>query len=155
MSSPRLQRVPGVAGAPYVGALLRLAHQAARARLLQGLAERGLDDINEAHFSLFQYPGCDGLRPGALAKQLGVSKQALNHLLGQLERLGYLERRRAPESGHTLIHYTERGWLVFESNIATIRQLEAAWQRQLGKQRFADLKQALRELTGMSAKDSR
>ena len=154
MSSVRSKKVSGSANAPYVGALLRLAHQVARSRLLQGLVDRGLGDIDAAYFSLFQYPAIDGMRPIALAKQLGVSKQALNHLLGQLEKLGYLQRRRDPESGHTLIHYTERGWLAIESNIASVRQLEAEWQRQLGKQRFADLKETLRELTGFQ-KDRR
>jgi hypothetical protein len=32
-----------------------------------------------------------------------------------------------------------------------MRQLEADWHRQLGKQRFADLKAALKELTGLSS----
>lgn len=150
MSSARVKKISGIEKAPYIGALLRLAHQVARSRLLQALAERGMDDINEAYFGLFQYPPIDGMRPAALAKQLGVSKQAMNHLLGQLEKLGYLQRRRERENGHTAVHLTERGWLVVESNVATIRQLEADWQRQLGKRRFADLKAALQELIGFS-----
>jgi DNA-binding MarR family transcriptional regulator len=116
--------------------------------MLKALAERGLGDINQAHFGLFQYPPIDGMRPIDLAKRLALSKQALNHLLGQLEKLGYLHRRREPPNGHTAVYLTERGWLVVESNVATMRQLEADWQRQLGKQRFADLKAALQELTG-------
>ncbi len=148
MSSARLKRIPGISEAPYIGALLRLAHQVARSRLLQALAERGLADINEAYSGLFQYPPIDGMRPSALAKRLGISKQALNHLLGQLEKLGYVKRRREGETGHVVVRFTERGWRVIETNIATIRQLEANWQRQLGKQRFANLKDALRELTG-------
>jgi hypothetical protein len=35
-----------------------------------------------------------------------------------------------------------------------MRQLEADWQRQLGKQRFADLNAALRELTGFGSSPS-
>lgn len=145
-------KIPGVEDAPYIGALLRLAHRQVRSRLLQALAERGLGDINEAYFSLFQYPPIDGMRPAALAKHLGMSKQALNHLLGQLEKLGYLERRREAGDAHTTVHLTDRGWLVVESNVATIRELEAEWSRQLGKRRFADLKAALQELTGFSRK---
>jgi DNA-binding MarR family transcriptional regulator len=144
-----MKKIPGLEKAPYIGALLRLAHQVARSRLFQALAERGLYDINEAYFGLFQYPPIDGMRPAALAKQLGVSKQALNHLLGQLEKLGYLERRREADGGQTTIHLTERGWRVVESNVASVRQLEADWERQLGKRRFAELKAALRELTGL------
>jgi hypothetical protein len=41
-----------------------------------------LDDINPACAALFQYPPIDGMRPSELAKRLGISKQALDHLLG-------------------------------------------------------------------------
>ena len=150
MSSARLKRIPGAEEAPYIGALLRLAHQEALSRLLKVLAERGLGDINQAHFGLFQYPPIDGMRPIDLAKRLGISKQALNHLLGQLEKLGYLQRRHEQPNGQAAVHLTERGWLVVESNVATMRQLEADWRRQLGKQRFADLKAALKELSQVS-----
>ena len=150
MSSARLKKIPGIENIPYIGALLRLAHQEAVSRVLQVLAERGLGNINQAHSRLFQYPPIDGMRPADLAKRLGVSKQALNHLLGQLEKLGYLRRSREEGNGHTAIYFTERGWLVLESTIATMRQLEADWQRKLGKRRFADLKETLRELTGFS-----
>jgi DNA-binding MarR family transcriptional regulator len=150
MSSPRLKRIPGIEDAPFIGALLRLVHQKAVSRLLTALAEKGLGDINRAYFGLFQYPPIDGMRPIDLAKRLGMSKQALNHLLGQLEKLGYLERRHEQPNGHATIHLTERGWLVIESNVVTLRQLEADWRRQLGKERFADLKAALKELSGAS-----
>ena len=150
MSSPRLKRIPGIEEVPYIGALLRLAHQEALSRLLKALADRGLGDITQAYFGLFQYPPIDGMRPIDLAKRLGMSKQALNHLLGQLEKLGYLQRRHGQPNGHAAIYLTERGWLVVESNVVTMRQLEADWQRQLGKKRFADLKAALKELSGVS-----
>lgn len=147
MSSTRLKRIPGIEDVPYIGALLRLAHQEVQSRLLQALADRGLGDINQAYFGLFQYPPIDGMRPIDLAKRLGISKQALNHLLGQLEKLGYLQRRHAQPNGHAAVYLTERGWLVVESNVATMRQLETDWRRQLGKERFADFKAVLKELS--------
>ena len=73
------------------------------------------------------------MRPADLAKRLGVSKQALNHLLGQLEKLRYLQRRREQGNGHIAIYFTKRGWLVLESTIATMRQLESDWQCMLGQ----------------------
>ena len=148
MSSTRPSKIPGMEKAPYIGALLRLAHQEASSRMLQALAERGLGDIKQAHFGLFQYPPIDGMRPTDLAKRLGMSKQAVNHLLGQLEKLGFLERRREQMHGHTAVYLTERGWLVLKSNVATMRALEEDWQNQLGKQRFSDFKAALQALTG-------
>ena len=147
MSSARSKRVPGNSGIPYIGALLRAAHQEGRKRMLRALAERGFHDVNEAHFVLFQLPPPDGERPSELAKRSGTSKQAMNHLLGQLEKLGYLERRRERAGGHPTVHLTDRGWQVMESNIDTMLALEVDWEDRLGKRRFADLKSALYEVT--------
>ena len=147
MSSARSKRSPGNAGIPYIGALLRAAHQEGRRRMLQALAERGFDDVNEAHFALFQLPPPAGERPSDLARRNGMSKQAMNHLLGQLEKLGYLERRRERPDSHPTVHLTDRGWQVMESNINTMLEREADWENRLGKRRFAELKSALYELT--------
>jgi DNA-binding MarR family transcriptional regulator len=150
MSSAAPNRLPGIEQAPYIGALLRMALQTARGRIVQALSEKGLDDINQAYAPLFQYPPIDGMRPSDLAKRLGISKQALNHVLGQVEKLGYIERRVAQDSRGAAVHFTDRGWQVLETTVATMRQLEADWQAQIGKRRFAELKAALRELTGNS-----
>jgi hypothetical protein len=58
--------------------------------------------------------------------------------------------RRLLLLGHTAVYFTERGWRVLDSTIATMRVLDLDWQRKLGKRRFADLREALRELTGLS-----
>jgi DNA-binding MarR family transcriptional regulator len=60
---------------------------------------------------LFQYPPIDGARPADLAKRLDISKRALNHLLGQLEKLRYLQRRSQQGNGHIAIYFTSvDGW---------------------------------------------
>jgi len=147
MSSARSKRGPGSQGIPYVSAMLRAAYHERRRRMLEALTERGFDDVNEAHFALFQLPPPDGERPSDLARRNGMSKQAMNHLLGQLEKLGYLERRRERPDSHPTVQLTDRGWRVMESNINTMLELEADWERQLGKRRFAELKAALYDLT--------
>ncbi|MDR3507241.1 MAG: MarR family transcriptional regulator [Caulobacteraceae bacterium] len=149
MSSDRLSRIPGIEQAPYVGALLRMAHQVARGRIIEALGQLGLDDLNPAYFGVFQYPPADGMRPSDLARRLGISKQALNHILGQLERLGYLQRRAEPGGRATTIAFTERGWLVLETTIATMRTLETDWRSQIGEGRFAELKTTLKALAGV------
>lgn len=150
MSSANAGRVSGLDQAPYIGALLRLALQAARARAAQALNERGLGDINQAYAALFQYPPIDGMRPSDLAKRLGISKQALNHILGQVEKLGYIERRSERGSRGSAVYFTKRGWLVLDTIVTAMRDLESAWRAQLGKRRFAELKTTLKELTGES-----
>src|SRR5437762_10091627 len=83
----------GPFGPPLIGALLRMPWEAVQRHMLERLHERGFDDFDAAYLNVFQYPGPDGARPSELAVRLRVTKQALNYLLGELERLGYLERR--------------------------------------------------------------
>jgi DNA-binding MarR family transcriptional regulator len=141
--------VSGFDQAPYVGALLRLVHGEARSRILKALVDRGMGDIGQTYFGLFQFPGVEGQRPSEVAKRLGISKQALNHMVGQLERLGYLERHSAPGGRHTSLRYTDRGWQVLDTSVQTMLALEAEWQDQLGATRFSELKATLRFLAGM------
>src|SRR3954470_16811182 len=84
-------------GPPVIGALLRMPLDHVRRHMLAGLHARGFDDIEPAHLSILQYPGPQGTRPSELAARLRMSKQAVNYLLGQLERLGYLERVSDPD----------------------------------------------------------
>src|ERR671936_2047371 len=105
-------------GPPLIGALLRMPWEAVQRQMLERLHERGFDDLDAAHLSVFQYPGPQGTRPSELAARLRISKQALNYLLGQLEHLGYLERRPDPDDLRSKrIVLTARG----ESAIDVIR----------------------------------
>src|SRR5215208_7596318 len=79
-------------GPPLIGALLRMPWDAVQQHMLERLHERGFDDFDAAYLTVFQYPGPQGARPSELAARLRISKQALNYLLGGLERLDYLER---------------------------------------------------------------
>ena len=78
-----------------------------------------------------------------------MTKQALNHLLGQLERLAYVERRSEPGSRQSTVYYTERGWKVIEVTLAAMRQLEHDWIGKIGPNRFGDFKTTMKELTGI------
>jgi hypothetical protein len=80
-----------------IGALLRVPWEAVQRYMLERLHERGFDDLDAAHLNVFQYPGPQGARPTELAARLRITKQALNYLLGELERLGYVERKPDPD----------------------------------------------------------
>ena len=84
-------------GPPLIGALLRIPYEEVQRHMLAQLHERGFDDLDAAHLNVLKYPGPQGARPTELATRLGMSKQALNYLLGELERLGYLERQPHPD----------------------------------------------------------
>jgi len=134
----------------FVGALLRVAWQEARRRAMHDLAQAGFDDLQEAHFLVLTHPGPEGLRPSVLAQRLGISKQATNHQLGALERLGYLERRTGPD-GVRRIHLTERGQNLIPTIRASMRVLEEDWSARLGPERFAQFLDTLRDIAAMVA----
>ena len=76
---------------------MRMPVDEIRRRMLAALHEQGFDDLIPAHLIVLRWPGPDGLRPVEVAEQTGMSKQALNYLLGQLEETGYLERVDDPD----------------------------------------------------------
>ena len=146
-SSLRIVRIGTPFGPPLIGALLRMPVEAVRRRMLQRLHERGFDDLVAAHLTVLQYPGPQGMRPSDLAAQLRMSKQALNYLLGELERLGYLERRPDPEDMRSKrIVLTQRGYAAGHVIREAVGEMEQEWARKLGPERFAQLRGLLVEL---------
>jgi len=134
-------------GPPLIGALLRLPWEQVQRGMLERLHERGFGDLEAAHLSVFGYPGPQGARPSELAARLRISKQALNYLLGQLERLDYLERRPdADDLRSKRIALTPRGAAAGRVMREAVADIEAAWARQLGPDRFAQLRALLLEL---------
>jgi DNA-binding MarR family transcriptional regulator len=134
-------------GPPLIGALLRFPWEAVQRHMLERLHERGFDDLDAAHLNVFQYPGPQGARPSELAGRLGVSKQALNYLLGELERTGYVERQPHPDDQRSKrIALTDRGTAAVGVIRDAVGEVEAAWARQLGADRFAQLRALLAEL---------
>src|SRR5262245_54014394 len=95
---------------PLIGALLRMPAEAIQERLLADLGAAGYTDLVQAHLNVLRYPGPDGRRPSDLAREAGMSKQAMNYLLGDLERLGYLTRVEDPSDRRSRrVQMTERG----------------------------------------------
>src|SRR5262245_11625201 len=128
-------------GPPMIGALLRMPWEHVLQRMLERLHERGFDDLDAPHLNILLYPGPQGARPSELAARRGMSKQAVNYLLGELERLGYLERRADPDDRRSKrIVLTGRGEQAGHAIRDAVREAERDWEHQLGAERFAQLK---------------
>lgn len=138
--------------APLLGALLRVPWEAIRGRMLAGLHERGFTDLTAAHLNVLQYPGPDRVRPSDLAARTGMTKQALNYLLGQMEHAGYLRRRDdSGDQRSKRIHLTARGRRAADTIREIVTDVEAEWARELGPARFAGLRDALVDLNAVVA----
>lgn len=143
---------PATPPPPLIGALLRMPFEVVRDRMLAGLHERGFGDLVAAHLDVFQYPGPENQRPLDLAKHARMSKQAMNYLLGQLERLGYLTRRQDPrDQRFRRVHLTERGQAAGQAIREIVREVEDDWEQQLGPARVAKLRDLLKQLNATTA----
>jgi DNA-binding MarR family transcriptional regulator len=130
---------------PLIGARLRFCLTQVEQRLGQALASAG---IQIAHFKVLRFPPPENERPIDLAQRAGMSKQAMNYLLIQLEELGYVQRSAIEGSPARLVSLTARGWKVAEIQRATVHQIEREWERQIGAQRFETFYAVLKELAG-------
>ena len=132
---------------PAIGALLRLAWQAVRERIYEGVQEAGYTDLSRANVFLLRWPPFDGLRPSEIATRNQLSRQAINDLLSDLEKGGYLERVPDPTDGRArIVRFTERGWdltqVIRDMSFTTERE----WTRAIGEARYAEFRDTLREL---------
>jgi DNA-binding MarR family transcriptional regulator len=143
-------------GPPMIGALMRLPWEAVLSRLLRALHDHGFDDIDGPHLGVILWPGPEGMRPSELAARMRVSKQALNHLLGDLERNGYLERRPDPDDRRARrIAFTDRGRELVPVLRGAVAETEREWSSALGEKRFRQLRELLLGLNEVVAREPR
>jgi DNA-binding MarR family transcriptional regulator len=129
---------------PFIGALLRVPSQAIHRRLIRDLNSHGFEDLKLPHMAVLQFPGPDGVRPIVLAERAGMSKQAMNQLLGTLETLGYVARSPLPqEGGARIVRFTKRGHAAYAKMADILRDIEREWVAEFGQKRFAQLKALL------------
>ncbi|MEX2238522.1 MAG: MarR family transcriptional regulator [Dehalococcoidia bacterium] len=122
---------------PTVGALTRLAWQAFRERTYAAVLGAGFNDLQPAHVLLFRYPTIADMRPKELAEQMGISKQAMNDLLRQVEAKGYVELRADPSDGRArLITLTDSGSELMEHVRAAAHEISEEWAQAVGRSRF-------------------
>ena len=127
-----------------IGALLRVPAMAIQSRLIRDLNAAGFEGLSLPHMKVLQFPGPDGVRPTALAERAGMSKQAMNKLLGSLEDLGYLVRKDAADEGRArVVHFTKRGHAAYAKISDILRDIERDWAAELGPKDFAQLKALL------------
>ena len=139
----------------YVGALLRPCWQWVWGRIFTGVAAAGYDDLNPAHIGLFRYPTLDRLRPTEVAKQMQITKQSVNDLVGDLEQRGYLTRESDPTDGRArIIRLTTKGRRLERVINAQACAAELEIAEHLGPRRFAELQTTLTDFAAYADREA-
>ena len=136
---------------PWVGALLRAAWQGIRDQIDEAVKAAGYDDLNRTHVALFRHPTLDGVRPTDLAAEMRLSKQAVNDLLRDLERQGYIRRDvDLADRRSRLIRLTGKGMELEDTVRRAARNAERRLEHKLGRDRFHSFREALVEAARIS-----
>jgi DNA-binding MarR family transcriptional regulator len=131
---------------PLLGALLRIANQAATERFTTWLTAAGYGDIQPAHSAAIQplWEMPEGLRITSLARSARITKQSMSALVDHLETTGYVERVEDPDDARaTRVSLTTRGRAYAKAVRAFGRALEVEWAERIGSERIADLRATL------------
>ncbi|MCA9607725.1 MAG: winged helix-turn-helix transcriptional regulator [Myxococcales bacterium] len=128
-----------------VGQLLmkagRLVNERALARVPEGPG--GLR-LRPSHTALFPHVDFEGTRMSTLAERLGVTKQAVSQLVGDLEVMGVLRRTPDPSDGRAkLVVFADEGLAIMMHGLSVLATVDAELEETLGERRYATLRRAL------------
>lgn len=138
--SDQLERAKRASMAQLLFRCARLLNERALARA----RERLQYPVRASHMTLIPHIDLQGTRLTTLARRVGVSKQAVGQLVGELEGFGALERVPDPDDGRAkLVRFTEAGrrWLL--EGLAVLGEVELELGRQLGHRHIRTLHTAL------------
>jgi len=131
------------------------AGQALNEEVRARLEAAGFSGLRTGHGFLVQRL-IEGPQPvGALARDLGVTQQAVSKTVAELERLGYVERRPGPGDARVrLVALTERGLAAVEAARAARAEVVAALRERLGPRRVDAAARVLREVLELHGADA-
>jgi DNA-binding MarR family transcriptional regulator len=138
--------VPAQFEADHIAGLLGLAMRRLRAEILADSEER-FPGLRVSHYRLLEMIPADGARVTDLAEIAAMTKQGLGQHVDYLERLGFTESERLRADRRVrLVRRTERGDEAVAFSRAAIARVEELWADRLGSERYAVLRETLREL---------
>ena len=130
-----------------LGAALLAAADARKARFRHQMAIRGFTAHNGAAGEALLHLDPQGMSQTALTAAMGLSKQAVQQLLDQLETGNYLRRESDPADKRAKrIILTDFGAREFAERKKVLAELEEDTRDRLGKKLLAKLEKALRKL---------
>ena len=137
----------------HIGRLLQRAHRDYAQRAISKLRASGYADLAQFQAELLSEIATHGERISAIAKKLGMSKQAAGETVGQLEKMGFLTKiPDTTDSRATLVELTPQGQQFIEKVRGIKKELDRDYIAHLGDHDFDTLRKILEKL--LSGTDS-
>jgi DNA-binding MarR family transcriptional regulator len=119
----------------------RLVDERARARIN---AEAGRVAFKKSHANLLPYLDFHGVRITVLADKLGITKQAVSKVVGEMVDDGVVEVVADPDDARAkLVRFTAVGAAAIQHGLAVLAQLERELARLTGARAMKQLRAAL------------
>ncbi len=133
-----------------VGSMLRTAWSELIDEVYEHLVAAGFDDLRPVHMPILRDMLVANLRPSELGARLGLSKQAANDLVRELESKEYIALEPDPDDGRAKrIVATERGWQASETAQASSNAVGRRWAELVGEDRYGVFEEVLRAIVAV------
>lgn len=107
----------------------------------------GHDWYAEARSSVVPYVGNDGTRQTDIVSRMGLSKQAVQQMIVDLEQSGILRRDPDPDDGRgKIVRFTKAGLLAQRDSAKAKQHVEAEIRAKLGNREFDQLMAILKKI---------
>ena len=124
--------------ASFLQVLFKVARLANEQAIARARAVAGDDRIRVAHTTLLPFITFEGVRLTEMAEKVGVSKQAVQQLVDELEQMGLVERIPDPTDGRAkLIRFSERGKEGLIQGLGVLEDFEGELARIAGPDELA------------------
>lgn len=131
-------------GRPYLRTLLLRRTEWMESRVLEAASRNGYGGITPAMNRLFGHMRSRPVGLSDLARQLGVSRQAVHEVVGQAQELGLVEVVASQGDARVkLVRFTEAGWAMSETAARELRAIEVALAAQIGERDLETLRRIL------------
>ena len=107
----------------------------------------GHEWYREARSSVIPYVGEDGARQSDIVEKMGLSKQAVQQLIADLEASGILRREADPNDGRgKIVRFTPKGLSALQASREAKRKVETEIRDELGSKEFDRLMDVLNRI---------
>jgi DNA-binding MarR family transcriptional regulator len=135
---------------PLIAVLSQL-RDAIGAELFARLTALGFAELRPAHGCVFGNIDDEGSRLTDLAARSGLTKQSVGEAVADLQKLGFVERVSDPADGRAkIIQLTPHGREALTASEEIFADIEGRFAEDVGEERYAQFRETLLELQGVT-----
>lgn len=116
-------------------------------KLAANITKAGSAGLRPVHVAILRVLGAEGARVSEIARQLGISRQAVAQTAAALIHMDVVEFVPDPADGRAkLLRYTAHGWDSHRASLQAADELEASYLERVGRERVDQFLLELAEL---------